>query len=125
MEFRPPAWIKHDRPGVIRISAGVDIVWIEGTGIIRQELAQWVDASIWMQGDLDEQERRLVARAGNCPAQQEHIAEWLREELPFLLRELPWEKPQSSWPAPASSTTTQKQRSSSLLPHLPDSPGKL
>jgi energy-coupling factor transporter ATP-binding protein EcfA2 len=92
VEFRPPAWIKHDRPGVIRISAGVDVVWIEGTGIIRQELAQWIDASIWMQGDLDEQERRLVARAGNCPAQQEHIAEWLREELPFLLRELPWEK---------------------------------
>jgi hypothetical protein len=92
VEFRPPAWIKHNRPGVIRISADVDIVWIEGTGIIRQEFVQWIDASIWMQGDLDVQERRLVARDGNSPAQQEHIAEWLKEELPLLLREQPWVK---------------------------------
>jgi hypothetical protein len=40
-------------------------VWVEGTGIIREELAQWIDASIWIQGDLDEQERRVVARDGN------------------------------------------------------------
>jgi uridine kinase len=67
VEFRPLAWIEHDRPGAIRIPAGLDVVWLEGTGIIREELAQWIDASIWMQGDLDEQERRLVARDGNSP----------------------------------------------------------
>jgi hypothetical protein len=92
VELRPLAWIKHDRPGAIRIPAGLDVVWLEGTGIIREELAQWIDASIWMQGDLDEQERRLVARDGNSPAQQQHIAAWLAEELPLLLREQPWHK---------------------------------
>jgi hypothetical protein len=92
VEFRPPAWIEHDRPGAICIPAGVDVVWVEGTGIIREELARWIDASIWIQGDLDEQERRLVARDGNSAAQQRHIAEWLAEELPLLLREQPWQK---------------------------------
>jgi pantothenate kinase len=92
VEFRPPAWIEHGRPGAIRIPSGADIVWVEGTGIIREELAQWIDASIWMQGDLDEQERRLLARDGNSAAQQHHIAEWLAEELPLLLRERPWQK---------------------------------
>ena len=92
MEFRPPAWIKHDRPGAIRIPSGADVVWVEGTGIIREELAQWIDASIWIQGDLDEQERRVVARDGNSAAHQQHIAEWLTEELPLLLREQPWQK---------------------------------
>ncbi len=64
VEFRPQAWIEHDRPGAIRVPAGADVVWVEGTGIIREEFAPWIDASIWVQGDLDEQERRLVAR--NC-----------------------------------------------------------
>jgi hypothetical protein len=92
VEYRPPAWIDRDRPGVIRVPAAVDVVWVEGTGIIRHELARWTDASIWLQADVDEQERRLVARDGNSPAQQQHIADWLAEELPFLLREQPWAK---------------------------------
>lgn len=90
VDFRPPAWIERDRPGVIGVPAGLDVVWVEGTGIIRRELARWTDASIWLQGDLDEQERRLEARDGNAPAQQRHVADWLAEELPLLRREQPW-----------------------------------
>ncbi|ONI92022.1 hypothetical protein ALI22I_06195 [Saccharothrix sp. ALI-22-I] len=92
VEFRPSAWIEHHRPGAIRVPAGADVVWVEGTGIIREEFAPWIDASIWVQGDLDEQERRLVARDGDSVAQQRHIAEWLAEELPLTLREQPWQK---------------------------------
>ncbi|WNV83786.1 hypothetical protein [Umezawaea sp. Da 62-37] len=92
VEFRPRAWTDHDRPGTIRVPAGTDVVWIEGTGVIRTELAPWLDASIWVQGDLDEQERRLAARDGDSAAQRQHIAAWLAEELPFLLREQPWRK---------------------------------
>ena len=92
VDFRPPAWIAHGRPGAIRVPAGTDVVWVEGTGIIREEFAPWLDASIWLQGDLDEQERRLVARDGDSAAQQQHIAAWLAEELPLMLREQPWRK---------------------------------
>lgn len=92
VEFRPPAWIEHRRPGTIRVPAGADVVWVEGTGVIREELAPWIDASIWVQGDLDEQERRLVARDGDSAAQQRHVTAWLAEELPFLLREQPWRR---------------------------------
>lgn len=92
VDFRPPAWVERDRPGAIRVPAGLDVVWVEGTGVIREELARWLDASVWVQGDLDEQERRLVARDGDSPAQQQHIARWLAEELPFLLREQPWRR---------------------------------
>jgi hypothetical protein len=92
VEFRPPAWIEHDRPGAIRVPAGLDVVWVEGTGIIREALTPWIDASIWIQGDLDEQERRLGARDGDSAAQRRHIAAWLAEELPLLRREQPWRK---------------------------------
>ena len=90
VEFRPVAWIDHDRPGSITVAAGADIVWVEGTGIIRAELAGWLDAGVWLQGDLDEQERLLAARDGESSAQREHVRNWLAEELPFLLREQPW-----------------------------------
>jgi hypothetical protein len=92
VEFRPPAWAAHDRPGAIRVAADVDVVWVEGTGIIREEFAPWIDASVWVQGDLDEQERRLVARDGNSADQQRFVADWLTEELPLLLREQPWRR---------------------------------
>jgi hypothetical protein len=88
--FRPNAWAVHDRPGSITVPAGKDVVWIEGTGIIREELAPWLDASVWIQGDLDEQDRLLALRDGDSAQQREHVANWLLEELPFLLREKPW-----------------------------------
>ncbi|MFF0472115.1 hypothetical protein ACFYPX_32365 [Micromonospora zamorensis] len=47
---------------------------------------------MYLQGDLDEQERLLVARDGDSPEQQEHVMNWLREELPFMLRERPWSR---------------------------------
>jgi hypothetical protein len=90
VDFRPDAWVSHHRPGAITVPAGTDVVFVEGTGVIREELASWLDASVWMQGDLDEQERRLVARDGESSDQMQHVANWLKEELPFLLREQPW-----------------------------------
>jgi hypothetical protein len=92
VDFRPPAWIDHGRPGAIRVPAGADVVWVEGTGIIREEFVPWIDASMWVQGDLDEQERRLIARDGDSAEQQRHVAAWLAEELPLMLREQPWQK---------------------------------
>jgi hypothetical protein len=92
VDFRPDAWVTHDRAGSITVPAGADVIWVEGTGIIRAELAPWLDASVWIQGDLDEQERLLALRDGDSPQQREHVANWLLEELPFLLREKPWSR---------------------------------
>ena len=44
--FRPPAWIKHGRPGAIHVPAGAEVVGVEGTGTIREEFASRIDASI-------------------------------------------------------------------------------
>ncbi|MEU6028745.1 hypothetical protein ABZ825_17270 [Streptomyces tauricus] len=90
VDFRPEAWITHNRPGSIAVPAGADFIWVEGTGIIREELAPWLDASVWIQGDLDEQERVSAVRDGDSPEQLEHVANWPLEELPFMLREQPW-----------------------------------
>lgn len=70
----------------------IDVVWVEGIGVIREELASWLDASIWLQGDLDEQERRMVIRDGADPDHQRFHAMWVAEELPFLQQERPWAK---------------------------------
>ncbi|MFD5828291.1 uridine kinase [Lentzea sp. NPDC060358] len=92
VEFRPPAWVAHGRDGTVHVPAGLEVVWVEGTGVLRDALLPWIDASIWVQGDLDEQERRLVDRDGDSADQRAHVAAWLAEELPHLLREQPWHK---------------------------------
>jgi hypothetical protein len=92
VDFRPSPWVERGRIGSVTVPSDVDVVWVEGTGVVRQQLAPWIDASIWVQGDLDEQERRLVSRDGDSGAQQQHVANWLSEEIPFMQRERPWEK---------------------------------
>ncbi|PWJ52512.1 hypothetical protein SAMN06264364_1194 [Quadrisphaera granulorum] len=92
VHFTPPAWAPNGKEGAITVPAGLEAVWVEGTGVIRRELAPWIDASIYVQGDLDVQERRLVERDGDSPAIRDHIASWLQEELPFLLAEQPWQR---------------------------------
>lgn len=109
VEFRPPAWVERGRTGAVQVPADASTVWVEGTGVLRQELAPWIDASIWVQGDLDEQDRRLSSRDGDSAAQQQLVADWLAEELPFLRRELPWER------------ATVVVDGTTLLPHDPDS----
>lgn len=90
VDFRPDAWVTHDRPGSITVPSGADVIWVEGTGVIREELAPWLDASVWMQGDRDEQQRLLSVRDGDSPEQLEHVANWLLEEGLFMVRERPW-----------------------------------
>lgn len=90
VNFTPDAWTENHRSGAVNIEAGLAVVWVEGTGTIRRELHPWIDASIWIQGDLDEQERRLTSRDGDSAAQRRHVDEWLAEEAPFMEREQPW-----------------------------------
>ena len=90
VDFSPPAWVQHGREGSIRVPAGLDVVWVEGTGVVRAELAALIDASLYVQGDLDVQEARVVGRDGDGPAEREQVARWMEEELPFLAREQPW-----------------------------------
>ncbi|GAA4968105.1 hypothetical protein [Kineococcus glutinatus] len=90
VDFRPPPWVQRGRPGSIAVPAGLRAVWVEGTGVLRRELAPLLDASVWVQVDRLEAERRLLERDGDSPEQLRHVAEWLREEHPFLLREEPW-----------------------------------
>lgn len=92
VDFSPQAWVEHGRAGAISVAAGLDVVWVEGTGIIREELTGWIDASIYLQGDLDVQAARVLARDGDAGEVREQVARWMEEELAFLAREQPWAK---------------------------------
>jgi hypothetical protein len=96
--FRPPAWAGHGREGAIVVPAGLDLVVIEGIGAGQRAHSGLIDATIWVQSDVVEAERRGIARDiahgmnGN-PAQT--IAfwhKWMAEELPFLAADRPWER---------------------------------
>lgn len=90
--YRPATWQERGRAGSIVVPAGLDAVWIEGTGSSRRELAALIDASVWVQSDVVEAERRLVARDGDDPAEVNLRREWQQEEVPFLRQDRPWDR---------------------------------
>ena len=61
---RPPGWDKRGRPGAIQVAAGLDLVIVEGVGASRTEVMPWIDRALWVQSDLEEAERRGIARDG-------------------------------------------------------------
>ncbi|WP_211282155.1 uridine kinase family protein [Diaminobutyricimonas aerilata] len=96
VDYRPAAWHEHGRSGSIRIERGTSTVLVEGTGIIRDELAALFDASIWMQSDAEEARRRALDRDvasgvnGDREAATAFWDLWQEEEVPFFARERPW-----------------------------------
>jgi RecA/RadA recombinase len=90
--YRPRSWQDRGRPGGITVPADAALVVVEGSGSTRGSLAPWLDATIWVQVDTALAEDRLRERDGDTPEIRRHVAEWLREEEPFMLREQPWSR---------------------------------
>jgi uridine kinase len=97
VRYQPPAWRAHGRDGRIEVPAEARTVIIEGVGMSRQALAPLVDVTVWVQSDFGEARRRGVRRDMHSHGQDESAAlriwdEWEAEEVPFLLKDRPWER---------------------------------
>ena len=92
VDYRPPAWALRAREGSIVVPATAPLVIIEGVGSSRRSLAPQLDASVWVQSDWDEANRRGIARDGGGHAATDFWWEWDAEEQPFLAEDRPWER---------------------------------
>jgi hypothetical protein len=92
VHYRPPAWERHGRDGHVDVSASAPLVIIEGVGASRRELAHLIDAAVWVKSDWVEAERRGLIRDGGDAEAIENWHAWMREELPFLATDRPWER---------------------------------
>jgi hypothetical protein len=90
--FRPPAWDRRDRPGAIEVAPSAALVIVEGVGAGRRELAQLLDAVVWVQSDLRVIERRNAARVAGGEVEADGVARWMAEEFPFIADQRPWER---------------------------------
>jgi hypothetical protein len=92
VSFRPPGWVTQDRPGSIDVPAGISTLLVEGVGSWRRELAEVIDAGVWVQADLDVMDERNMTRvdAGELPMRLHE--QWMAEEVPFLAAQRPWER---------------------------------
>jgi hypothetical protein len=91
VSYRPASWIAHDRAGRIEAPAA-DLVIIEGVGSSQPALAPHLDATIWVQSDFAEAERRGILRDGGDDAAAAFWQEWMAAETPFLAGYRPWER---------------------------------
>ena len=92
VDYRPPAWEARGREGSIAVPADAPMVVVEGVGISRRSLGPQFDASVWVQSDFDDANRRGIERQGGSQAETDFWWEWDREEQPFLAADRPWER---------------------------------
>ena len=92
VSYRPPGWDKRGRPGAIEVAAGLDLVIVEGVGASGTEVMPWIDCALWVQSDLEEAERRGIARDGGTQGARDFWREWGAQEFDFLQRQRPWER---------------------------------
>lgn len=98
VHLRPPAWAAQGRAGEISLPTGLELVIVEGVGASQREHADLIDATIWVQSDFAEAERRGIARDidegvnGDPQATETFWHEWMSHELPFLEHQRPWER---------------------------------
>ena len=90
--FRPPAWDERGREGSITVPVETSLLIIEGVGSSRQELAAWVDASVWVQANEDAIAERNATRIEAGETNSAGLAGWMSEELAFLAEDRPWER---------------------------------
>jgi len=90
VDYRPPAWDSRRRPGSISVDPGCEVVIVEGVGASRLEVWPWLTASIWIQSDMEEAERRGIARDGGTEEARRFWMDWMREENEFLAEQQPW-----------------------------------
>jgi len=94
VSYRPPPWDERKRQGTIEVPPGCSLLIIEGVGAARRECAYLIDATIWVQSDEREIERRNLDRVGQpdgLPTEQDY-REWMAEEIPFQADQRPWER---------------------------------
>lgn len=98
VSFEPPAWRRHGRVGAVRIPAGTRLVIVEGVGASQRELADLVDATVWVQSDSELARERGIARDvregtnGDLPAATAFWHEWMSHENPWFAQQRPWER---------------------------------
>lgn len=99
VRMSPPQWAAHGREGAIELPGGLAAVFVEGTGASPRDLAPLIDATVWVQADFADAERRGIARdlASGVNGQTEEEATrfwhwWMDAELAFFARERPWER---------------------------------
>ena len=92
VRYRPPGWERRGRAGAIEVSAGLSLVVIEGVGAGRRELAQLIDALVWVHADGVNLEQREAVRVAQGEVDKSNQDQWQLEEVPFLADQRPWER---------------------------------
>jgi hypothetical protein len=92
VSYRPPAWDLRGRQGAIEVASGTRLLVVEGVGASRREVTPFLDASIWVQSDLDVTLARDQVRVASGEASPGLYETWMAEEVPFQAEERPWER---------------------------------
>lgn len=98
VDYRPPGWVAHQRPGSVRVEPGRSLLIVEGVGSSQRAMRPLIDAAIWVQSDTTVARDLGIARDTTSGVNGDHhqaIAfwdRWMAAEDPFLESEAPWSR---------------------------------
>ncbi len=92
VRYRLPDSPTHGEMGHLTVPSGADWVFVEGVGSSRRTLTDLLDASVWVQSDAIEADRRGILRNGGDARAAARWSEWMAEEVPFIEADRPWER---------------------------------
>lgn len=92
VSYRPPEYDRRGRDGSVDVPADCTLLIVEGVGAGRAELADAVDAVIWVEtpAELVEARDRVRIAAGETTPELYRL--WMAEEIPFQRAQRTWER---------------------------------
>lgn len=90
--LRPPEWERRGREGAVEVAAGTTLLLLEGVGSSRRSMSHLLDASVWVQSDLDAILGRNEARMRAGEVSEATLEAWMAKEFAFIAEDRPWER---------------------------------
>ncbi|MGV9711058.1 hypothetical protein ACWDTI_10395 [Gordonia sp. NPDC003424] len=90
IRYRPPGWVRNDRPGGIDIGDSTKCVIVEGVGAAHRSVAEWLDLTVWVQASAAVRAYRERQRLRAGIDSPEFMDDWNARERRFHQDDMPW-----------------------------------
>lgn len=98
VDYRPPGWVTHRRPGSLTVAPNRSLLVVEGVGSSQRAMTDVLDAAAWVQSDFRTARGQGIARDiasgvnGDEAASIAFWDEWMQSEVPFMEADEPWSR---------------------------------
>lgn len=92
LSYRPPGWVRLDRPGAVELPGGLQVLLVEGVGASQPSVLDLLDVVVWVETPEPLRLARDVVRVAAGETTPEDYTAWMAEENAYVTATRPWEQ---------------------------------